>query len=77
MLCHFDDLKPDDDTLECLLDISDDILPDTFDLFDFASMAASLSLNITDPAKDILFELQHTGINLIEPVFIFVLLFNW
>ena len=44
-LSLFDDLEPDDDALECLLDLFNDTLLDTLDLFDFASMAASLSLS--------------------------------
>ena len=43
LLLH--DLEPDDDIPECLLDLFVDTLPDKLDLFDFASMAASLSLS--------------------------------
>ena len=35
------------------------------------------SLNISDPNMDLLLELQHAGISLTKPLFIFVLLLNW
>ena len=44
-LSLFYDPEPDDNTLKCLLDHFDDTLPYTLDLFDFASMAASLSFS--------------------------------
>ena len=44
-LSLFDDIKTDEDTLECLLNFFDDTLPDTIDPFDFASMGAFLSLS--------------------------------
>ena len=41
----FTDFESGDDTLECLLDLSNDTFTDTRHLFDFASMVASLFLS--------------------------------
>ena len=72
-LSFFDDLEPDDDALECLLDLFDHILPDTLDL----CCSILFALNISDQTMDLLLDLQHACINLIKPVLIFVLLLNW